>query len=429
MNPKQQVSRQCLAEFLARDLASRYLVDRELILARLRFITSHRAKWIEQLADAIHSRYGRVGHASRMELRFWLSDHPALKRGFGGSRKLAVDESVFQIFSHPEYRWEVPHAQNETQLCDLLCLRSPQILHWLETPHIRRDTKVDHYQRRLLRTSGGRSRWIEQPRPVLKRVQRLIATEILSQIPLHDAAHAYRPGRSVRSCASPHVGKRVVLKMDLENFFGRIPLRRVAALFRHVGYPRPVALSLARICTAPAILSPDSDNEPHLRSTRLPIGGPSSPGIANAIAFQLDRRLAGLSRSLDVRYTRYADDLIFSGNQTFAARVDRFATTVAVIAMEEGFQVQYRKTRAMFSGDRQRVLGLNVNERLNTDRKQYEQLKAILTNCIRHGWRSQNRDSLSAFREHLQGRIGYIGQTNAARYKKLTQLFAQIDWS
>ncbi|EMI16992.1 RNA-directed DNA polymerase [Rhodopirellula maiorica SM1] len=65
---------------------------------------------------------------------------------------------------------------------------------------------------------------------------------------------------------------------------------------------------------------------------------------------------------------------------------------------------------------------MNVNTRLDTDRKQYEQLKAILTNCIRRGWRSQNRESLPAFREHLRGRIGYIGQTNTGRLEKLTRI-------
>lgn len=428
--PKRNVSRQELAELIADDLSSRYLADRNVVLKRLRAITKRRGHWVEQLADAIHSRYQMPGHARRTELWVWLSDHPALKQGFRGAKLNSLDESgvesTVKSFTSANFRWNVPEANDESQLCDLLCLRSPAALHWLETPHIRRDTKVDHYQRRLHRSSNGRQRWIEQPRPVMKRVQRLILREILQPIPLHEAAHAYRAGRSVRSCAAQHVGKRLVLKMDLRNFFGSIPLRRVASLFHYAGYPYPIALTLARLCTGPAIT--DSDPQSPLRQTRLPQGAPTSPTIANAIAFQLDRRLAGLSGSLNVGYSRYADDLIFSGDQRFAARVDRFATTVAVIAMEEGFQVQHRKTRKMFSGDRQCVLGLNVNEKLNTNRKQYEQLKAILTNCIRHGWASQNRDAHPNFREHVRGRIGYTGQSNSARFAKLIKLFDQVQW-
>lgn len=425
-SPKQNVSRQELAGLISVDLSARYLADREVVLKRLRAITRRRGRWIDQLADVIHSRYQVPGHARRSELRRWLSDHPVFKQGFRGAKRIAIGAADVQGKLAPDERWDIPQANNESELCDLLCLRSPAALRWLETPHIRRVTKVDHYQRRLHRSSGGRQRWIEQPRPLMKRVQRLILSEILQSIPLHEAAHAYRTGRSVRSCASEHIGKRVVLKMDLRNFFGNIPLRRVRSLFRYAGYHYPIALTLARICTAPAISG--SDPESPLRQTRLPQGAPTSPAIANAIAYQLDRRLAGLASSLRVNYTRYADDLVFSGDRSFAAKADRFATTVAVIAIEEGFQVQHRKTRKMYSGDRQRVLGLNVNEKLNTDRKQYEQLKAILTNCIRHGWESQNREAHPNFREHLRGRIGYTGQSNPARYAKLIKLFDQIQW-
>ena len=426
LSPKRNVSRQELAHLFAEDLSSRYLADRNVIVSRLRAITKQRGKWVKQLADAIHSRYRVPGHALRAELLAWLLDHPALKQGFRGAKWISIDEATVERFNATGFRWNVPEADDESQLCDLLCLRSPAALHWLETPHIRRDTKVNHYQCRLHRSSGGRQRWIEQPRLTMKRVQQLILREILQPIPLHEAAHAYRVGHSTRSCAAQHVGKRVVLKMDLRNFFGSIPLRRVASLFHYAGYPYPIALTLARVCTAPAIR--DSDPQSPLRQTRLPQGAPTSPTIANAIAFQLDRRLSGFSLSLNVGYSRYADDLIFSGDEKFAASVDRFATTVAVIAVEEGFQVQHRKTRKMFSGDRQCVLGLNVNEKLNTNRKQYEQLKAILTNCIRHGWESQNRDAHPNFREHLRGRIGYTRQTNSARHAKLIKLFDQIQW-
>ncbi len=425
---KQDVSPHRLADLISRDLAPRYLADRIRIATRLRSVTARRGKWIKQLADAIHARYAISGHAQLVELRSWLSRDSVFKRGFRDSKTMAINASVIQQIMQAKPCWDVPQVNTEDELCDLLCLRSPLALAWLVKPHVRRKTLVDHYTRRLVRTSGGRQRWIEQPRPLMKRVQRVIANEILSQIPLHDAAHAYRTGRSARTCASEHIGKRVVLKMDLNNFFGSIPLHRVTSLFRHAGYEYPIAVTLARICSAPAITDTDSEQSSPLRRTRLPQGAPTSPAIANAIAFQLDRRLMGMSRSLDVNYTRYADDLIFSGEGAFAACADRFTTTVAVIAMEEGFQVQYHKTRKMFSGDRQHVLGLNVNERLNTDRRDYEQLKAILTNCVRHGWHSQNRDNHPAFREHLQGRISYIGQTNLARREKLFGLFKQIDW-
>ncbi|MCM2371419.1 reverse transcriptase family protein [Aporhodopirellula aestuarii] len=323
-----------------------------------------------------------------------------------------------------------PLIASDIQLVDFLELPSSRVLDWLLLPHRRRRTEVDHYSRRWLRGHNGRSRLIEEPRPLLKRVQRLINAEILTHLVIHDVAHAYQPGRSVMTCASPHVGQRVVLKMDLQNFFGTISLRRVAAQFRRCGYDRPIALSLAQLCTAPAIPPGDAiDCSDHFTREHLPQGAPTSPTLANAVAFQMDRRLIGLSNAVGITYTRYADDLFFSGDSDFACRVNRFSTTVALIAMEEGFTVAHRKTRTMFDGHRQRVLGLTVNQKLNSGREEYERLKAILTNCYRHGWRSQNRDNHPHFADHLRGRIAHVSQCNANRGQKLMQLFNKIPWN
>lgn len=324
---------------------------------------------------------------------------------------------------------------------------------------MRRNTSVDHYDRKWLLSSNGRKRLIHQPRPVLKRVQRIIHQHILPVIPVHDAAHAYRTGRSVHSCARPHVNKFVVLRLDLQDFFGSITRRRVSAIFRKAGYDRHTALSLGRLCTLPA--SPAATNQPAqeiyaqkifaqekvvettfvstnldsasdteiVPSDCLPQGAPTSPALANAVAFQLDRRLAGFAACLGADYTRYSDDLYFSGDVSLAAKIDRFATSVAVIVMEEGFKVNFRKTRKMFHGHRQQVLGLTVNQGVNSDRQNYEQLKAILHNCRTRGWRSQNLEQHAHFQLHLRGRIANVSSANRQRGAKLLRVYESIDWS
>lgn len=162
--------------------------------------------------------------------------------------------------------------------------------------------------------------------------------------------------------------------------------------------------------------------------THLPQGAPTSPALANAIAFRLDRRLAGLARSLGVIYTRYADDLVFSGDDRLSRRTDRLVTCVAAIAMEEGFVVNFRKTRVMRRGQQQCVLGWTVNEGVSTPRKDYEGLKATLHNCVCHGPKSQNRHAHPAFRESLRGRIANVARANPKRAFKLMQVFNEIDW-
>lgn len=170
------------------------------------------------------------------------------------------------------------------------------------------------------------------------------------------------------------------------------------------------------------------DEARSLTRTRLPQGAPTSPGIANAVAYRMDRRLAGFSASIGANYTRYADDLIFSGDDNFASRVDRFSTSAAAIVLEEGFSVQFRKTRKLFHGAEQRILGVTVNEKLNLNRRAFEELKAELHNCVRHGWRTQNRTEHADYRAHLRGRIAHLQSLNPTRGEKLLRLFERVSW-
>jgi len=121
--------------------------------------------------------------------------------------------------------------------------------------------------------------------------------------------------------------------MDLTDFFGSIHIGRVATLLRIAGYSREIAWTLAQLCVGPAYV----DRPAPLNRTRLPQGAPTSPGLANAIAYRMDRRLAGLASSLRLNYTRYADDLVFSGGEELARNAKAISTTVATIVSEEGF--------------------------------------------------------------------------------------------
>jgi retron-type reverse transcriptase len=135
-----------------------------------------------------------------------------------------------------------------------------------------------------------------------------------------------------------------------------------------------------------------------------------------------------LAKSAGAIYTRYADDLAFSGERDFAARAERFSTSVAAILLESGFSVNHHKTRIMRKGVRQHLAGLVTNERLNLPREEIDRLKAILTNCIRHGWQSQNRAGHADFRSHLAGRVGFVESIHAAKGSRFRKLFEQIQW-
>src|SRR5439155_10458842 len=257
----------------------------------------------------------------------------------------------------------------------------------------------------------------------LKDLQRQVLREILDRIPAHDAAHGFRRQRSVRTGAAHHHGREVVMRLDLESFFSSVDVGRVYGIFRLAGYPEPVAHSLAALCTT--VVPPDvlrAVPEPsearcdqqrrmlrRLRGPHLAQGSPTSPALANLCAFPLDRRLAGLARTVGASYTRYADDLILSGDRDLVRSSGSIVKLVERIALDEGFRVHELKTRVFTAAQRQTVTGLVVNQRSNVPRPEYDRLRAILHDAAAHGPAHANRDRHPDFRSHLQGRIAWVG--------------------
>ena len=263
----------------------------------------------------------------------------------------------------------------------------------------------------------------------------------IDRIPAHQSAHGFVRGRSCATHVVPHIGQRVVLRLDLKNFFPSIPASRVHALFATLGYPEPVARALTGLCThqmpgttlrafpLPANASKLTWLErKQYQIPHLPQGAPTSPALANLCAYRLDVRLAAAATSAGASYTRYADDLVFSGAENFARAAQRFHILVCRIALEEGFDVNTRKTRVMSQSVQQKVTGIVLNQRPNIPRVDFDRLKATLNNCVRHGPQSQNHSQHVNFKAHLIGKIAYVQMLNAERAYQLRQLFNRISW-
>lgn len=338
---------------------------------------------------------------------------------------------------------DIPQLPTEAALADWLQL-SPERLPWFADPSGRNrfhpDGPLRTYRYRWLAKPNGRSRLIEIPVGELKFIQRRILHGILDRVPPHDAAHGFRSGRSIVTNAAPHCGKHIVLRFDLRDFFPSVPIPRVYRIFHTIGYPDRVAKLLAGLCTTrlPRAVwekrpHPKPDGSDHadwqrLAVRHLPQGAPTSPALANLIAYRLDVRLSKLAASLGAEYTRYADDLAFSGDEAFAKSSNRFGSLVAEIALDEGFALHFGKTRRMRRGGRQHVAGVVVNTRPNVMRSEFDVLKATLTNCTRHGPAGQNRANHADFRAHLAGRIAHIASINPSRGRKLWVLYDRITW-
>lgn len=339
--------------------------------------------------------------------------------------------------------WEVPPLTTLAQLAAWLGL-SPGELDWFADgrgwlPKATHKT-LRHYTFRWILKRDGSARLLEIPKGRLKRLQRWILDQLLSAIPVHPAAHGFCRGRSVKTFAAPHVGRCVVLRLDIRDFFPSIARTRLQALFMTAGYPEEVAVRLSGLCTTraaldvgetlPAMVKPEARYFVMKRYTspHLPQGAPTSPALANRVAYRLDCRLAGLAEAAGGQYTRYADDLLFSGDSAFARGASRFLIQVGRILLEEGFEPNWRKARIQRQGVSQQAAGLVLNSGLNVPRKEYEMLKAILHNCVRCGPETQNRGGHADFRAHLLGRIAQVQWIHPAKGARLRAVFDQIVW-
>jgi RNA-directed DNA polymerase len=242
-------------------------------------------------------------------------------------------------------------------------------------------SRVSHYKRFLIAKKAGGDRLISAPMPRLKRVQYWILDNILSAFPIHGAAHGFALGRSIVSNARPHVGREVVVNLDLKDFFPTLTWKRVRGKFRALGYSEAVATVLALLCTEPDVDAIELDGErlyARKGPRRLPQGAPTSPALTNLICYRLDCRLAGLGARLGFTYTRYADDMTFSASGVAADRVGTLLKAVGDIVAAEGFTVHPDKTRVMRRHRRQEVTGLVVNERVGVPRDTLRRFRALL---------------------------------------------------
>lgn len=397
-------------------------------------------RYVKAFADGRRPRLREV-------IRFLLKD-PGFERACS---RHSVKLSIEQLLNEPAHMqpvaaakyWEIPAIESVGGLANWLRLDLAELKWFADLKGLgykSHSPLVGHYHYRILSKQFGTVRLIEAPKPRLKKLQQQILTAILDRIPPHPAVHGFVKGRSIKTFASPHVGRDVVLRMDLQDFFPSFRAVRVQALFRTVGYPEAVADLLGGICTnstprrawnaASSGTDPQQLQEARVLYARphLPQGAPTSPALANLCTYRADCRLSGLAQSIGVEYTRYADDLAFSGDAAFVKVVGRFATHVAAILLEEGFSVNHRKTRVMRQGVRQFLAGIVVNHHMNVERGSFDRLKATLTNCVRLGPESQNREAHPQFRSHLEGRVGFVEMINPSRGKRLRTVLEEIKW-
>ena len=397
-----------------------------------------RQPWVNELAGELRRQFEHPPKLAQLQEAIETNSIFHQATALVKTNKAHIPKAFFYYANTKWIDWQLPAIQDSQQLASHLGITG-RTLHWLTSMHLAPDNRPRHYVCQWIKKRSGAYRLIESPKQQLKTVQRIILQDFLNRIPLHNAAHGFCRKRNPVSFTAGHVGQACCLRMDLKDFFPSISGGRVRGMFGAFGMPPEVARCMAALTTTQTHLNVIEPRRPlghrgqHSASrlylpAHLPQGAPTSPAIANIMAYRLDARLSGLAAAAHVHYTRYADDLLFSGDRLFGRQAKKFAATVGAISLEQGFQINHHKTKIQFASQRQTATGIVLNQHPNVNRRDYDRLKAVLFNCVKHGPSSQNRNGLANFKQHLSGRINWVAQVNPSRAKKLQVLLEQIDW-
>ena len=227
---------------------------------------------------------------------------------------------------------------------------------------------------------------------------------------MHEAAAAFRPGLSVVDNAARHTGRAVVARIDLKDFFPSVTLPRVRRLFREMGYSGGVATLFALLATEAPRAAVTLDGLPRfvaIGERSLPQGACTSPALTNLLCRRLDSRLAGAAEALGFRYSRYADDLVFSHTEASAPVGILLALARRIIA-DVGFTVNEEKTSVLRPQHRQVVTGIVVNETPHVSRPDLRRFRAVLHRCETMGVAEVSRQMGKDARAYASGYLAFL---------------------
>ncbi|WP_367771053.1 reverse transcriptase domain-containing protein [Flavobacterium sp. WC2421] len=292
-------------------------------------------------------------------------------------------------YAEPLFSNNVPVIYNSSHLTLLVGYKKEYIKKAaLHTKYFYRDFEITK--------KNGKKRAISEPLPSLKEIQHWILKNILYKIPISPFAKAYRPNVSILENIRFHKNQPKVFTLDLENFFPSIKIESVEQIFLEVGYSKSISNLLSQLCTKDGF---------------LPQGAPTSPYLSNLIFKKADMAIADYCIQHKIRYTRYADDLSFSGNFDEKKLLEKVTDNIQVM----GLQINAAKTNLMTPNMRQTVTGIVVNEKPQVVFHKRNKLRQAMYYIMKFGideHREYKEIDQVHFLEHLLGKINFVLQIN-----------------
>lgn len=302
---------------------------------------------------------------------------------------------------------DVPILFDVQDLCSLL-----NIEYKILSRYLYRNNDILYSKFKIKKRRNG-YRVILSPCRELYLIQKKILTNILSKIKSHECSQAFCKGNSIVQNAKVHLHSELVINYDLQDFFTNIKLNQVRDVFTDIGYTNVLAKTLAKICCYKGF---------------LPQGAPTSPIISNLVAKKLDNELQNLAILNKAKYTRYADDLTFSGNK----KIMSIRNEIENIIKKNGFVVNEKKTYIRFASQGMEVTGIRIsNGNMSVNKKFLKGLRKEIYFCKKYGasdhLKHLNVDK-SFFKEHMYGKAYFVNMVNNALGKKLLKDLDEIVW-
>lgn len=252
-----------------------------------------------------------------------------------------------------------------------------------------------YYHRAKIPKGNGEFRELNVPDEQLKSVQRKIANIILPIMEISPYATAYRVGGTPLANANPHVGCNLLLKLDIRHFFDKITFATVMnKAFPDDIFSKDIQVLLCALCCY---------------RDSLPQGAPTSPAISNLVMTEFDNTVGNWCKSNHIIYTRYCDDMTFSG--------DFEPKTVIEFVKNElfkmGFFLNEKKTTVVKKGQKKIVTGIVVNEKANASAVYRKTLRQTLYYCMKYGVESQMehkniKESKQLYLQKLLGKVNFV---------------------
>lgn len=251
---------------------------------------------------------------------------------------------------------------------------------------------------------NGGLREINAPYPSLQEIQRWLLDNILYKITISKFAKAYKIKSDIIDNARFHRRQPKILRLDIKDFFPSIKSDSIYYIFRRCGYSNKLSGLFTRLCTLDGC---------------LPQGAPTSPAISNIFFKQIDNRIGGYAINNHIRYTRYADDMFFSGNFD----TGKLLYIVKLILCDYNLKINEDKTHLMKHNSQQRVTGIITNSNINVARILKRKLLQIAFYINKYGLESHMIKCNIIEPNYIQKLLG-----EAYFIKHVNKYTPKIDW-